>query len=210
MFSLILDWDIPYPLQIVVGALVLSRLFVDTYYFLRVGWATVFSVVKLALGKKLNLLDEYSYKVRCMPTDLDHMQHMNNSRYNRECDFSRFYLLFMNGLFRAIYFNKFKVGLAGTTIRFRRSIEFLVTAILSSKVVYWDERSIYIEQTFSRPSDSFVYAIMYAKYTIVHGTVAELLDCYGYEGEKPELSPDLNAWIEYNRLSSEKLRPKTS
>jgi len=69
-----------------------------------------------------------------MPTDLDHMQHMNNSRYNRECDFSRFYLLFMNGLFRAIYFNKFKVGLAGTTIRFRRSIEFLVTAILSSKV----------------------------------------------------------------------------
>ena len=68
-------------------------------------------------------------------TDLDHMIHMNNSRYNKEADFGRHSLLLRNGLFVPIYYHKtYRFGLAATTIRFRKSLEFLDVAELTSKV----------------------------------------------------------------------------
>ena len=35
------------------------------------------------------------------------------------------------------------------------------------QIVYWEDKSMYIEQNFVRLSDGFVYAVMYAKYTII-------------------------------------------
>jgi hypothetical protein len=55
--------------------------------------------------------------------------------------------------------------------RYRRSIDFLVPFKLVTKLVYWDERSLYFEQRFVSLHDGFVRAVALCKNTCVGGTV---------------------------------------
>ena len=55
--------------------------------------------------------------------------------------------------------------------RYRRSIDFLVPFKLVTKLVFWDERSLYFEQRFVSLHDGFVRAVALCKNTCVGGTV---------------------------------------
>jgi hypothetical protein len=56
-------------------------------------------------------------------------------------------------------------------LRYRRSIDFLVLFKLVTKLLYWDERSLYFEQRFISLHDGFVRAVALCKNTCVGGTV---------------------------------------
>ncbi len=83
----------------------------------------------------------------CSTNDLDFFIHMNNSRYLREMDFGRFDLYFRSQLgdYFVGRYNEPVIGHSGV-IRYRRSIDFLMPFRLHTKLVYFDERSLYFEQ----------------------------------------------------------------
>lgn len=100
--------------------------------------------------------------MRCNTTDLDHMVHMNNSRYSRECDFGRFDLMINNGFLNVMKKNKFNLGLSATTIRFRRSINFLESATLKSKVRNSDTFALFSSQICN--TDNVIYELDYVHF----------------------------------------------
>ena len=75
------------------------------------------------------------------------------------------------------------------------------------QIVCWDEKAFYIEQKFQRCKDDFICAIMYAKQNFVDVTPGEILRQMSVKEKiSPDPPADLKKWIEYNQLSSERMK----
>lgn len=182
-------------------------MFVDVYYFLRT--LLVFGISRLTRGKQPpGPFTVHVYKGICLTTDLDFMLHMNNARYLRECDFGRFLFWGRSHLLVALRKLKADITNRANNIRYRRSIEFLQPFRIHTKLLYWDERSFYLEQKIVRTSDNFICAINYTCQTITTTDVKpqQVLDeLYGHV-ECPTAPPEIAAWIQATELSSQALR----
>ncbi len=84
----------------------------------------------------------------CATTDIDYFCHMNNGKYFRELDFGRFDFYFRSGMSRHLRQRRLQVVQHAAMIRYRRSLNFLMPFVLKTKLVYFDKRSLYFEQTF--------------------------------------------------------------
>ena len=89
-------------------------------------------------------------------------------------------------------------------IRYRRSIDFLNRFRLHTRLVWYDERSLYFEQRFITDSDNFVRAVALCKNTCVNVDVIRLMGELGFE--RPECPPVLQSFIRANEQSSEALK----
>lgn len=77
------------------------------------------------------------------------------------------------------------------------------------QLIYWEDKSFYVEQRFITPHDGFVRAIVLSKQTILKATADEMMEKL-MEGEKitrPAKPADLDLWMRSMDASSEKLRP---
>jgi len=167
----------------------------------------------------------------CWFSDLDLMFHMNNARYLRECDFARYKFLISCGLGPALRRTGYTMVLGASTIRYRRSIGLFERFSVATKVLSWDEKSLYIQHTFHRSKDNFVCAIVMVKQSLVNGTIDALFKAaLTPHSESPRMqqqideeavlkdvkevldSPtfpeELSMWIKCNNISSQKLNPK--
>ena len=113
-----------------------------------------------------------------------------------------------------------------STIRYRRSIGLFDRFTVATRVLAWDEKSLYIEQKFLRFSDNFVCAIVLVKQSLVSGTIEDLfkaalstdsgesgqnIDAFSQNPEalvSPPFPEELSLWIESNAISSQKLNPQ--
>ena len=133
---------------------------------------------------------------------------MNNGKYFRECDFGRFDFYFRSGLSR--YFQSHKemyVVQHAAMIRYRRSLNFLMPFIVKTKLIYFDQRSLFFEQSFISKPDNFVRAVALCKNTVVNCDVLALMKTL-YGLEQPKCPDDLLKFIEANEISSNKLKMK--
>ena len=133
---------------------------------------------------------------------------MNNGKYFRECDFGRFDFYFRTGLSQ--YFQSHKemyVVQHAAMIRYRRSLNFLMPFIVRTKLVYFDQRSLFFEQSFISKPDNFVRAVALCKNTVVNCDVLTLMKTL-YGLEQPKCPDDLSKFIEANEISSNKLKMK--
>ena len=142
----------------------------------------------------------------CWTTDIDYFLHMNNGKYFKEMDFGRFDFYFRSGITEYITSKPWSVVQHAATIKYRRSINFLVPFKLVTKLVFWDERSLYFEQKFVSLHDGFVRAIATSKNTVVGGSVLEIMGHFGHP-QPPECPEDVKKWIESQELTSRALRP---
>ena len=146
---------------------------------------------------------------------------MNNGKYFRELDFARFDFYFRTGLlslfwggklnsvFRNDDGKKMYIVQHGAMIRFRRPLNFLMPFEVKTKMVFFDKRSIYFEQTFISKPDNFVRAIALCKNTVVNcPDVVEFMRKM-YNVSQPECPPDLAKFLEANEISSNKLRKES-
>jgi hypothetical protein len=70
----------------------------------------------------------------CTTNDLDFLLHMNNARYLRECDFGRFKLWLLSGVWDAVKKLSGQVTLGASTIRYRKSLQLGQRYIIKTKV----------------------------------------------------------------------------
>jgi acyl-CoA thioesterase FadM len=97
----------------------------------------------------LGVLDEDRLRMRVWPNDIDLNLHLNNARYLNIMDYARTHLLARTRLLDHILRSRWKPMVGAVWITYRRSLPLFSAFWLSSRLVCWDERWFYMEQTFT-------------------------------------------------------------
>ncbi len=97
----------------------------------------------------LHVLDEDRMRLRVLPNDIDLNLHMNNARYLSVMDYARTHLLARTRLLGHMLRSRWQPLVGAVWITYRRSLPLFSKFELTSRLVCWDERWFYIEQTFT-------------------------------------------------------------
>jgi len=98
---------------------------------------------------QLDVLKEDELRLRVLPNDVDLNMHMNNARYLNLMDYARTHLLARAGLLEHILRSRWQPLVGAVWITYRRSLPLFSKFQLTSRLVCWDERWFYVEQTFT-------------------------------------------------------------
>ncbi|HVI50710.1 MAG TPA: thioesterase family protein [Candidatus Sulfotelmatobacter sp.] len=82
---------------------------------------------------------------RVWPHDLDINVHMNNARYMALMDLGRLDLIVRSGLWRTVFREGWQPVIAAALVRFKKPLKPFQPFTLTSRVISWDDRWIYIE-----------------------------------------------------------------
>lgn len=130
---------------------------------------------------------------------------MNNARYLRELDFARFHYYGLTGIYGAIKKHGGGAVQGATTVRYRRTIPIFNAYKITTELIWWDDKAIYLEQKFIT-LDGFVRAIAMSKQCITKVDVLDLMKEFEGGTKRPEQPEELRIWLEAIELSSKKLR----
>ena len=97
----------------------------------------------------LGILDEDRLEMRVWPHDIDFNLHMNNARYLSMMDFGRMHLLARTRVLEHIVRARWTPLVGAVWMTYRRSLPLFARFALTSRMLCWDERWFYIEQTFT-------------------------------------------------------------
>lgn len=159
----------------------------------------LFYVVLAAFrGRRIEPLDESVVTFRVFPNDLDTNLHMNNGRYLTLMDLGRLDLLLRLGLIREVRRRRWNPVVASLAIRYRRSLEPWQKYELRTRLVGWDERWFFMEQSFTRGGELMAHAIVKALFVGPDGRVPpqQLVDASGYRVASPEIPEAIRRWEE--------------
>lgn len=131
----------------------------------------------------------------CTSQDVDiFIRHMNNARYLRELDFARFHFYGLTGLYEGVRKNKGGAVQGASSVRYRKTIPIFSLYKIETKLVWWDEKAIYLEQKFITLSDGFVRAIAMSKQCITNCNVVELIKEFAGGETIPTPPEELQLW----------------
>lgn len=151
------------------------------------------------------LLGPVDTNFRVLPNDLDALLHVNNGVYLTLMDLGRTDLLLRSNAFSRIRKKGWYPVLAAETIRFKRSLKLWQRFTIRTKVVGWDDRSIYLEQHFISKGNLVAKAVVDARFLSKKGgavTTDELLQFLEIKNEPPELEPWIASWVSSVRQMS--------
>jgi acyl-CoA thioesterase FadM len=179
-------------------------------------WLLRLSIIILSslFSDPILVTDTASVSGICWTTDIDYFGHMNNGRYFRDLDFARFDFKFRSGI--ASYTASVKgayIVMHASTIRYRKSLNFLQRYTVTTKLVFFDERSLYYEQNYvtKNPTteEEFVCAVVLCKMTAVNMNVKEMMKSkFGIDKIEidPQQEKELHLFIEMQNVSSSRLK----
>ncbi|KAF7722626.1 hypothetical protein EC973_002898 [Apophysomyces ossiformis] len=132
-------------------------------------WLILRSLVKRAKANQLNpdpLFSVVSLNHRCYWDDIDYNQHMNNSTYNKNLDFSRIYLLYtilprvMMEPDHHIFAHN-----AGVLTLFKKEIAPLQRYTIQSRIWTWNNKWLWLQHrfVFTRDNKQVVACIAVSK-----------------------------------------------
>ena len=77
---------------------------------------------------------------------------------------------------------------------------------IKTRIVHWSSSNLYVEQLIEDASSGFVQAVALVKMAFLGASVDDVIGEICDKTVSPPPTDELRQWIEYNRLSSEKLR----
>lgn len=98
---------------------------------------------------RIRVLEEDRIAMRVWPNDIDINLHLNNGRYLSVMDFARTHLLARAGLLEHIIRSRWQPLVGAVWMTYRRSLPLFARFEIASRLVCWDERWFYLEQTFT-------------------------------------------------------------
>ena len=150
---------------------------------------------------RLDVLDTGRMRLTCWPTDLDIALHMNNGRYLTIADLGRWELITRTGFWTVMRRNGWHPVVGTSKIWHRRSLEPFQRFELTTQMIGWDAKWVYIEHNFLGTGDKAgtLYCRIVVKTLFLKGRekvpTAELIAAFGHVGESPELEPGLAAML---------------
>lgn len=135
----------------------------------------------------------------CLPWDIDLWRELNNGRTLTLYDLGRIPLAGRAGLIAVLRRKGWGLTIAGASVRYRRRVRVFERIEMRSRVVWWDDKFVYIEQSMWTQNGNCANHILYR--TAVTGkpgiippeTVIEELDT---DVDRP-MQPDwVRGWVE--------------
>ncbi len=139
------------------------------------------------------------------PNDLDVFRHMTNSRYLGFCDLSRLDLLVRAGYWAEVKRRGWFPVVAAQTITYRRSLTLGQKFEVHTRMLGFDERNSYLEQTFVSRGETMARAVIQVRFLRRGGgsvTHAELEESVGGYPADLELPAWVREWASSVRVSS--------
>lgn len=135
---------------------------------------------------------------RVLPNDCDLNLHLNNGRYLSFMDLGRLHLTVQAGLMPHARRNRWLPVLAAAEITFIRSLAPFERFELVTRLITWDEKYVYLEQTFESNGKLCAHAFVKALFLFRGGRVpnAEIVGAIGYDGAPPPMPDALKHWAD--------------
>lgn len=162
--------------------------------FFRLIWTYLFSRFRT----KVQVLEACSTPFRVLPTDLDVLRHMNNGVYFSLQDLARTDYMIRIGALETITSKGWYPVVVAERLRFRKSLKLFDKFQIKTRLVYWDEKYIYLEHTFVRQQEVIAWGTIRARFLSKKGGVVssfELIESLGHDLSVPPLTDYLQHWI---------------
>ncbi|AUM75406.1 acyl-CoA thioesterase [Paracoccus jeotgali] len=140
----------------------------------------------------------------CWPWDLDPWIELNNGRTLTLFDLGRIPMASRMGLIGQLRAQGWGITVAGSSVRYRRRVRAFQRFRMTSRVIGWDARFVYIEQAMWRGTDCCNHALLRTAVTSAEGIVPpqRVLDLLQASHQPPPLPDWVEAWI-----AAEQTRP---
>jgi acyl-CoA thioesterase FadM len=153
------------------------------------------------LKSRISLLDCSILSFRVLPTDLDINLHMNNARYLSFMDLGRTDLLLRAGMLGVVSRARWKPVVGSIDIKFRRPLMPFQHFKLHTRLLCWDEKWLYLEQSIESARGVHASATVRGLFIGRNGSVpsAIVLERMGHKGSSPPFPAQvlcLLAWEE--------------
>lgn len=187
--------------------ILLLFIFVDVWYFIRF----FFLFSKYIVSRQVKLSRDEILRASTvwgivLPSDLDFMLHMNNSKYLREMDFGRVSHYVTTNIYAGIVASGGRLMVASIMIRYRRSLQLWQRFFLQTRILCWDSDAMYLEQRFMS-GDGFVCAVALLKMSVKGASMQEVWQKLCNEvPQSPTFPPQVETWVETITRSSESLK----
>lgn len=155
-------------------------------------------MVKFRNAPKLGVMDAHVSTHMCWPWDLDPWIELNNGRTLTLYDLGRIPMAQRTGLIGILRDNGWGITVAGSSVRYRRRIRAFHRFSMVSRVLGWDDKFIYMEQTMWRRGECCNQMLLRSAITSDQGIVppARALEATDLPGDSPEMPQWARAWIE--------------
>jgi acyl-CoA thioesterase FadM len=160
-------------------------------------WIRTISVFLAApLRPRLALFGQSRLCFRVLPGDLDLNIHMNNARYLALMDIGRIDLILRTGMWRAMWANRWQAVLAGSLVRYRRSLKPFQKLELTSRLIGWDQKWFYIEHRIESGGLAACQTMVRGAFLGAGGIIAPscLAAAVGHADNSPGLPNWVTAW----------------
>ncbi len=151
---------------------------------------------KLRSLQRRGLFEESRVAFCVWPNDCDLNLHMNNGRYLTFMDLGRVHLTAQSGLLREAWRQRWMPVLAAAEITYIRSLKPFARFDLVTRLLTWDDKYIYLEQSFECGGQLCAQA--YVKGVFLHKGArvpnAKVLQAIGYAEAPPPMSEALQHW----------------
>jgi acyl-CoA thioesterase FadM len=160
-----------------------------------------YAKVFLRLGgrSKVDVREGSTITFRVWPNDLDLNGHLTNSRYFALMDAARYDMVIRSGTWDAWRKNGWFPVVASQRIRFRRSLAPWTRYEIRTRTLGWDEKNLYIGQTFEKEGTVHAEATIRAAILAKAGkrvSMDELMRASGWTGPAPEVPTRIKNWLE--------------
>ncbi len=154
----------------------------------------------------LGVLDEDRLRMRVWPNNIDFNLHLNNARYLSVMDYGRVHLLARTRMLSHILRSRWTPLVGAVWITYRRSLPAFAAFTLGSRLVCWDQRWFYFEQTFTGSEGLAAVGWVKAVLRDAKGNLdpQAALDPVAPGTVSPPMPDAIASW---NELTRDKLRP---
>lgn len=153
-------------------------------------------------GQPLSLNGTSRINLRVWPGDLDLYRHMNNGRYLSLMDLGRLDFIIRVGMLPLMRRQGWRPLLAAATTRFWRSLQPFTSFAMHTRVVWWDEKWIYMDQEMIQQGHVAAQGMMKMVIKSPRGTVAPPQAALALGADPvpaPEPPPGLADWIHWEQ-----------
>ncbi|WP_108483688.1 thioesterase family protein [Oceaniglobus ichthyenteri] len=132
----------------------------------------------------------------CWPQDIDVWREMNNGRTLTLYDLGRFALFQRTGAIKVMRAERWAGTVAGSSVRYRRRVRMFHRFEMRTRILGWDARFLYMEQSMWRNGDCTSNALFRTAVTGQQGLVpmAEAAAALGVDPVSPPLPDWVAAW----------------
>jgi len=153
---------------------------------------------------RLGVFDEDRIRMRVWPNDIDFNIHLNNARYLTFMEYGRIHMIAANGILSHAIRERWMPLVGSVDITYRRSLELFATFELRTRTLCWDEKWIYIEQSFYGKAGLAAIAWVKGLFRSKEGNVPPqfIVDLVSPGSKSPAVSESLEQW---NAITKERL-----